>query len=362
MSVEVAIWRIDQGAKPVTLGGLGYEARLQQIISDDLSIVDPNLLVIGREVESRFGGRIDVLAIDADGALVVIELKRDRTPREVVAQTLDYASWVRHLTSEEISNIFIHYQQRYLAVEVAIGIDSALRDRFLRVPEELNNSHRLVIVAGELDPSTERIVEYLREEHDVDINVVFFRAFRDEGREYLTRAWLGAPGDASFQTRPSSALAKGNWNGECYVSFGEGDHRRWNDAKKYGFVGAGGGQFYVRTLQSLRPGERIWALVPGRGFVGVGEVTSSAVHFQLFTIEDSNGATIPITELELEAQDAFDESHGEYFVPVNWIKVVDLQDAVWERGFFANQHTVSRPRDPRWGFTVDRLKSLWGVV
>ena len=50
--------------------------------------------MIGREVETDFGGSIDILCIDAEGDLVIVELKRDRTPREVTAQALDYASWV----------------------------------------------------------------------------------------------------------------------------------------------------------------------------------------------------------------------------------------------------------------------------
>jgi hypothetical protein len=34
-----------------------------------------------------------VLGVDVEGRIHVIELKRDRTPREVVAQILDYGSW-----------------------------------------------------------------------------------------------------------------------------------------------------------------------------------------------------------------------------------------------------------------------------
>jgi RecB family endonuclease NucS len=49
-------------------------------------------MLIGRQQDTGFGGRIDLLAIAPDGALVLIEIKRDRTPREVVAQALDYAS------------------------------------------------------------------------------------------------------------------------------------------------------------------------------------------------------------------------------------------------------------------------------
>ena len=38
--------------------------------------------------------------------LVLIELKRDRTPRDVVAQALDYASWVEELQAEDIAAIY----------------------------------------------------------------------------------------------------------------------------------------------------------------------------------------------------------------------------------------------------------------
>ena len=359
MSVEVAIWRIDDGVTPVSLSGMDYEQRLQQIIAADLSIVDPSLMVIGREVATPYGGRIDVLAIDADGNLIVIELKRGQTPREVVAQTLDYGSWVRHLTSEEIADTFIEYQQRFLNVETPEGINDALEMKFNNIPEELNAAHRLVIVAGELDPSTERIVRYSQEEYGVEMNVVFFRTFQDEDRRYLTRAWLNELDSLPAEPSSRSAL-KGEWNGEFYVSFGEGPHRRWNDAKKYGFVSAGGGKWYVNTLRTLQPDNRIWVSIPGTGYVGVGEVVTPVVRYDQFAV-DLNGASVPITEMEVEAPEAFDEEHGEHFVGVNWIKVVDTQEAVKERGFFGNQNTVAQPRSPKWKFTVERLKSLWGV-
>lgn len=35
-----------------------------------------------------------------------MELKKDRTPREVVAQVLDYASWVRSLTYDQVTAIY----------------------------------------------------------------------------------------------------------------------------------------------------------------------------------------------------------------------------------------------------------------
>ena len=360
MPVEVSIWRIDGDIKQISLGGMDYESRLQQIIADDISVVDPNLMVVGREVVTSYGGKIDILAMDGDGNLVVVELKRDRTPRDVVAQTLDYGSWVRHMTVEEIADTFIDYQQRFVSEDSKKGISDALSERFNFIPDEPNKSHRLVIVAAELDPSTERIVTYLQEEYGVDINVVFFQAFQDGECQYLTRAWLTEPdavsADASASVSRSSV--KGEWNGEYYVNYAGHESRNWNDAGKYGFVSAGGGDQYVKALRKLQPGNRIWVYIRGTGYVGVGVVTKGATHYDHFNVRQK-GNLVPLCEAEMEA--TVPRPEDEHFVGVKWTKTVDLQDAVKELGFFTNQNTVAQPRDPRWHFTVDRLKSLWGV-
>ena len=362
MSVEVAMWRIDDRVTPISFTGMDKEARLQEIIADDISIVAPGLMVIGREVTTPYAGRIDILAIDADGRLSVIELKRDLTPREIVAQTLDYGSWVRGMTTDEIAETFIRYQEHFLQESLPKGIDEALQERFNNVPEELNTGHRLVVVAADLDPSTERIVTYLQEEYGVEINVVFFRAFWDGDRQYLTRAWLTEPAAVSIETlnKPYRNGRGGEWNGEYYVSFGEEICRTWNDAKKYGFVSAGGGEWYVNTLRKLQPGNRIWVNIPRTGYVGVGVVTSEAKRFDQFYV-NIDGRTIPLTELSLEAPEAFNEEISEHYVGVDWIKAVEARNAVKERGFFGNQNTVALPTADRWNFTVERLKSLWNV-
>ena len=80
MSAEVEIWRIGENLSPMSLGGMDFEQKLQEIIAANISIVDRNLMVIGREVATPFGGSIDILAIDAEGNLVVVELKRGQDP------------------------------------------------------------------------------------------------------------------------------------------------------------------------------------------------------------------------------------------------------------------------------------------
>ncbi len=359
MPIETGIWRIEKDmSSPLDLTGIDLEKRLEAIISANLSIIDPGLMQIGRQVSTDFGGYIDILAIDANGYLTVIELKRDKTPREVVAQLLDYASWVRRLTSETIAEIYIDYQQRFCDKKVPEGIDVALRYEYGTVPDELNTGHRLLIVAGGLDPSTERIVTYLREQHAVDINVAFFRAFKDGDREYLTRTWLTEPD--SLASEVSFFRAQREWNNEYHVTFREDDGRRWNDARKYGFVSAGGGETYVGPLRKLQPEDRIWVHVPTKGYAGYGEVLESAVRPDDFMV-DCDGVSKPLTECELEAPKAFDEEQGEHFVAVCWKSKVDELPGVWERGFYASMNIVTKPRSPKWPFTVGRLRSLWGI-
>ena len=63
---------------------------------EDLLVASPDLLMegltlIGRQVATA-GGPLDLLGIDADGRLVVFELKRGTLTRDAVAQALDYAS------------------------------------------------------------------------------------------------------------------------------------------------------------------------------------------------------------------------------------------------------------------------------
>ncbi len=359
MPLDIAVWRVDdESPVRIALSGMATESQLQEIIAANVSIVEPNLMVIGREVPTAWGSKIDILAIDADGNLVVIELKRSRTPRDIVAQILEYGSWVRNVTSDMVAAEFIKYQKNYLPDRSPESIDAAFRTRFGRVPDEINSQHRLIIVASSIDPTTERIVDYLTEDYSVNLDFVLFHAFEDNGHVYLTRTWPDEV--ASSSESPVRADSRIEWNGEYYVSFEVGDARMWNEARQFGFISGGGGDWYVRTLFMLEPGDRVWVYVPGQGYVGVGQVVTTCKRYDEFSV-DIDGVATPITDVGIAAPLAFDEEHGEHFVGVKWIKTVDLADAVRERGFFANQNTVARPRSAKWAFTLERLTALWNI-
>lgn len=56
-------------------------------------IEDGRIMIIGRQVVTNLGGFIDLLGLDRQGDVVVVELKWDRTPRDTIAQCLEYASF-----------------------------------------------------------------------------------------------------------------------------------------------------------------------------------------------------------------------------------------------------------------------------
>ena len=108
-------------------------------------------------------------------------MKRVKTPLDIVAQLLDYGSWAQHLGYDEVLKIWDDFSPE-------TPFEEAFSDRFgASPPESLNDRHHLVIVASELDASTERIVDYLSESYSLPINAVFFRYFESGEQQFLMR-------------------------------------------------------------------------------------------------------------------------------------------------------------------------------
>ncbi|MCC6140082.1 MAG: DUF91 domain-containing protein, partial [Nitrospira sp.] len=156
MPVKHAIWQVGEKPEPLVATFLTNEQQLEEMIVKAPSILYGEWMLIGRQELTGYGGRIDLLAIAPDASLVLIELKRNRTPREIVAQALDYASWVEQLTADKIAQIY----QRYTG---SGNLDADFKQHFgVELDEEaLNQSHQIILVAAELDDSTERIIGYL---------------------------------------------------------------------------------------------------------------------------------------------------------------------------------------------------------
>jgi uncharacterized protein YeaO (DUF488 family) len=356
MPLHQAIWRLgDQGTR-LRPAKLASERSLEDYVVADPEILDPNFMLIGRQVQTDYKGFIDLLALQPDGTPVIIELKKDKTPRDVLAQTLDYASWVEELNPSRLQSIY----EKFAGEGANLLADFESRFGAELTSEALNRDHLMVIVATELDNSTERIVKFLSK-RNLNINVLFFQVFEDENGLLLSRAWMVDPTEVQA-TVSSVGESSGIWNGEYYVSYGEGENRSWADARNYGFISASGGAWYTQTLGMLGEGDRVWVNVPKVGYVGVGIVQGAALPASEFAIE-VDGLSRRLADVQgmgryLNSATPEEEA---WFVPVKWIATVPVEKAFREVGFFGNQNTVAKPKSEKWEHTVAVLKKKFGV-
>jgi len=110
------------------------------------------------------------LGIDSTGDLYVIELKRDRLPREALAQAIDYASDLQSWSVERLSEICEKYTNQ--------SLEDFFNDAFPDTDLEgitINESQRILLVGFALDPALERMIEWLSNEYGVGINAVILK-------------------------------------------------------------------------------------------------------------------------------------------------------------------------------------------
>jgi hypothetical protein len=360
----MAMWRMtDDGPQPLSTAMLDAESRLEDLVVSDPSLVGLEVLVLGRQVQTDHGGFVDVLAVDVDGAVHVLELKRDRTPRDVIAQALDYGSWVDGLGVAVLEAIYSrHNDGRTLAEDFAERFGQA-------IPDTLNDVHQMTVVASSLDPASDRIIEYLADRHGVPINAVFFRYFADGDREYLARTWLIDPADVSAGSSISTAATKKRpWNGRDFYTVqgtSESGVERWDLARRFGIITAGGGSWYWKPLRNLKPGHRVFAYVGGAGYVGVGQVAGTVTPAaEAEVIDPDTGEAVQLaTRQDLypsfaERLKSTDPEVTEYVVRVDWTEARDVADAARETGLFASQIPVCKLRDPH---TLSFLAAEFGL-
>ena len=149
--------------------------------SDDI-LEDGKLLIIGRQVTTNLGSIIDLLGIDREGNTVVIELKRDRTPRDTLAQALEYASFVEELDTDQLEEIL----QRYVSDE-ALNLASYHRNYFELSSDEavsFNKEQRIVLVGQRITGEIRQTASFLRRK-GMRVTCLEFSYFQANGGKHL---------------------------------------------------------------------------------------------------------------------------------------------------------------------------------
>lgn len=126
-------------------------------------------------------------------------------------------------------------------------------------------------------------------------------------------------------------------NGLYYVNVGEGDHRCWQDCRRFGFLSAGQDRKWSDPIRTLENGDIVVAYLKGRGYVGIGRVSEKAVRVNNFLFEGKS-----LKEQNLKVSNIFknsDNEMSEFLVKIDWIKTVESNQAKWnsKSGLFTIQ-------------------------
>jgi hypothetical protein len=127
---------------------------------------------------------------------------------------------------------------------------------------------------------------------------------------------------------------------DWYVLFGHPERRRWEDARRYGFVSGGGGRRWSERLHDLVAGDRVFCHVPGAGYVGIGVVTGAAVRVVDFAVDGRPLLDLPLVSPGLD-RGVGDDALVEWLVRVRWDVAVDAtrSSAYWRPGLFYRRAT-----------------------
>lgn len=131
--------------------GFREREHLQEWIANYPECLGEELLIIQKEFDgfNDTYERLDLLALDKSGALVVIENKLDDTGRDVTWQALKYVSYCSTLSKQQIKDIYQEYLNRYFPDENAVeNIVEFFHGRPFSEISLNENDQRMILVAG----------------------------------------------------------------------------------------------------------------------------------------------------------------------------------------------------------------------
>src|SRR5664280_128091 len=187
---QIKLWKIESDdVIKISKESVDYEHRLEKWLIEDISILSENLAVLGCQIVSPYGKKIDILSINSNGELVIIEFKHKKPNSEVITQLLDSATWIKELCYDELTNILNTYgKSEYTDIkEFFVATFNNNAEEI-----ELNSDHQMIIVGSEIDESTVRIINYLaKEPFYLKINAVNFNYYRDsDGHGFLAQSFV----------------------------------------------------------------------------------------------------------------------------------------------------------------------------
>ena len=160
------------------------EQQLEDLLVNSPDLLMDNLTLVGRQLPTE-GGPLDLLGVDADGRLVLFELKRGTLTRDAVAQALDYASDLAVLGEDKFARLIDEHSGQN-GIEAREGFADWYQQEFPNEIGLLTNPPKIVLVGLGADERARRIVNFLAQ-RGIEIQLLTFHGFTHEGKLFLAR-------------------------------------------------------------------------------------------------------------------------------------------------------------------------------
>ncbi len=148
---------------------------IEEWVRENPEILGEDLLVLTIEFD-RFvnsSDRLDLLALDRDGNLVVVELKRDSAAGYADLQAIRYAAMVSSMTIDKLIPYYTAYRQKYYGVQLS---ETDARSQIIEFIEseqftEISSKPRIILCSEGFSPEITTTVLWLRDSQ-IDISCV----------------------------------------------------------------------------------------------------------------------------------------------------------------------------------------------
>lgn len=183
------------------------EKALEEILRKNINMIcdpdDESMLIIGQQVANEKRARSDLTAIDSDGNIVVIEIKRDLSDLKhrkepVELQAIRYAASCATINSIDtlVQEIFQPYVENHLDEFSSDPYESlnsyqiaqrAVREFMVSneiAPENFNRKQRIILIASEFDDQTLSAAAWLNS-NKINISCYEIKPYRTTGENII---------------------------------------------------------------------------------------------------------------------------------------------------------------------------------
>jgi hypothetical protein len=192
-----------ESIEPVTFSGLGmHESHIEELLRTNVEMIadeEKSMLIVGQQVRNVHYGRSDLTAIDNNGDIVLIEIKRDRKDIEnrnesFEFQAIRYAASYATIKDPEdlVTKIYAPYIEKYryefeLGSLTSFELGSRKLSAFLQEHNAINSfnqKQRIILVASDFDEQTLSAVAWLNS-NNVDISCIKLTPYKIAEEVYL---------------------------------------------------------------------------------------------------------------------------------------------------------------------------------